>query len=261
MPTNQHWVKYFGKSYAQLWNELLYLIIDWEGQELGCHRSDLEAHTLCYKYTEDEVTQEWEEQEDQLAHLEEMNEFEDSSWLYTCLGSFNFTGHEVFTTFNFLEELNYRPQSVLDFHSVIGLHSLMLAKLYPELTINYFHPIQRTYEFARDCLFPEFNVKINVFTDLKQLDQYDLVCSYEVFERDPNPTELLDGCLSTIHDYFSTSNCWTRPARTHFEMYTIGKETFPKNKVTRAYNDYVGRNFKRIARGWNSRPLMYMRKS
>jgi hypothetical protein len=245
-------------SRKEFFNKLLWLIIDWEGQELGVRRSVYEAHTLCYKYTEDEVTDEWESYSPfQKKHLEEMNEFENSEWLYTCLGSFTFTGHEVFTTYNFLEKIGYRPKSILDFHSVIGLHTLLLAKLYPGIQLTYFHPTHRTFEFARDCLFPEFNIQANIIADVNQIPKADLVCSYEVFERDPEPIPLLDKALDTVGMFLSMSNCWTRPARTHFEEYKIGNEWVNKNQVTRKYNEYVQKRMIRIARGWNSRPLIF----
>lgn len=260
-PTQQHWTKLFGMSRTELFNKLLRMVVDYEGQELGVRRSLIEAWTLCFKYTEDQVTEEWESYAPfQKEHLEDMNEFEDSSWLYTCLGSFNFTGHEVFTTYNFLEQIDWHPKSLLDFHSVIGLHTLLLSKLYPKIPLVYFHPIARTYEFARDCLFPEFGVKAEIVTDIKKIPQAELVCSYEVFERDPNPTELMQSCFSTIQNWFSTSNCWTREARTHFMEYQIGDEIVPANKAARAYNRLIEQKFIRVARGWNQRPAIFANK-
>lgn len=259
-PGDQHWTRLFGMTRKKLFNKLLYMVIDWEGQELGVRRSPYDAHSLCYKYTEDEVTDEWEAYAPfQKEHLEDMNEFDTSEWLYTCLGSFNFTGHEVFTTYNFLERIEYKPKNILDFHSVIGLHALLLSKLYPSTDVVYFHPVPRTYEFVRDCLFPAFHVKADIITDINKVSKADLVCSYEVFERDPEPMQLMQTCIKTIGTFFSTSNCWTRPARTHFKEYLINDQWVPETGAARAYNSLIGEQLKKVAKGWNSRPTIYMK--
>lgn len=255
------WQECFGLSKPELFNAVLRLIVDWEGEELGVRRSYLDAHSLCWKYTEPEVTEEWESYSDRKAHLEDVDEFGDSSWLYTCLGSWLYTNHEVWDTYCFLEDIEYKPKRIIDFHSVIGMHTIMLAKLYPDTPIIYFHPVPRTYEFARDCLFPALGVDVEICTDIRKLPSADLVCSYEVFERDPEPMSLLDACLERAEKWLSMSNCWTVPARTHFEEYKIGDEWVNKYKVTRAYNSYVSKKMLKVARGWNSRPIIWMNKN
>lgn len=259
--SRQYWRECFGLSKSELFNKVLALIVDWEGKELGVRRSYQEAWTLCWKYTEPEVTEEWEAQPDRVAHLEEMNEFGDSAWLYTCLGSWLYTNHEVFDTYSFLDDIGYRPKRIMDFHSVIGMHTIMLAKLYPDSELTYFHPTPRTYEFARDCLFPAFGIRnIRVVSDIEQLDSAELVCSYEVFERDPHPTPLLDACLKRVTGFLSTSNCWTVPARTHFAEYEIEGQWVEKRKAARAYNTYISKTMLKIARGWNNRPAIFLKK-
>lgn len=257
--SRQYWRECFGMSRDALFNRVLRLVVDWEAERdfAGCRRSLLEARSFCWRYTEPEVTDEWESQPDRLANLEEMNEFGNSEWLYTCLGSWLWTNHEVWDTFSFLEDIGYRPRRIIDFHSVIGMHSIMLAKLYPDVPLVYFHPVPRTYEFARDCLFPYLGLDIPVVTDIRELDEADLVCSYEVFERDPEPIPLLDECLKRSTRWLSMSNCWTVPARTHFQEYKIGEEWIDKYRVTRAYNSYVSQTMLKVARGWNSRPLIW----
>lgn len=242
-----------------LFNRILELIVDWEADRdfAGCRRSLLEARSFCWRYTEPEVTDEWEAQPDRLANLEEMNEFGSSEWLYTCLGSWLWTNHEVWDTYSFLEDIGYKPKRIIDFHSVIGMHTIMLKRLYPDTPIIYFHPTPRTYEFARDCLFPYMGMDIPVITTLDELDSADLVCSYEVFERDPEPIPLLNECLARTKKWLSMSNCWTVPARTHFQEYKIGDEWIDKYRVTRAYNTYVSQTMLKVARGWNSRPLIW----
>src|SRR5574337_720776 len=259
--SRQYWYDCFGMSKNQLFNKVLRMIVDWEGQELGVRRSLHEARTFCWRYTEPEVTDEWEAQPDRWAHLEEMDEFGNSEWLYTCLGSWLWTNHEVWDTYSFLTDYGYYPKTIIDFHSVIGMHTIMLSRLYPDVPLLYFHPVPRTYEFARDCLFPALNINCEVITDIKKLPSADLICSYEVFERDPHPVPLLDECLRRVENWLSMSNCWTVPARTHFQEYEIDGQWIDKYKVTKAYNQYVSKSVKKVARGWNSRPIIWQKKS